>query len=139
MHLSHSFLSIPNNFDLLAARFITDRLIMSNPTQTEGIRVRPATLRDIDALATIMCEAMPMDRQWDYRYPQRKRFPEDHYGYTRLMMKSRLEDEVYTVDVATFPSLGLPEEDHVVAGLAISAVLQHGASAAPSTGETSLT
>lgn len=83
------------------------------------MRIRPATLRDVDSIATIMYEAMPLDPQWDYRFPRRKDFPQDNYGYTRLSMKTMVEDKSNIVDVVTFPSPGLPEEDEVPAALAV--------------------
>lgn len=75
-----------------------------------------------------------MDPQWDYRYPLRKKFPEDHYGYTRLLIKAILEDQDCNVDVVTFPSPGLAEGDEVPAGLAVTAVLRVETSA-PTAGE----
>lgn len=97
---------------------------MSIPLQAEGMHIRTATLRDVDALASIMCEAMPLDPQWDYRYSLRKKYPEDLYGYTRLMIKSRIEDDNNFIDVVTFPSPGIAKEDEVPAALAISTVLK---------------
>ncbi|KAK3486068.1 uncharacterized protein B0T23DRAFT_408131 [Neurospora hispaniola] len=34
---------------------------------------------------------MPLDPQWDYRFPLRKEFPEDHYKYTRMLFKYFLD------------------------------------------------
>ncbi|KAK3337965.1 hypothetical protein B0H65DRAFT_435339 [Neurospora tetraspora] len=34
---------------------------------------------------------MPLDPQWDYRFPLRKQFPEDHYKYTRMLFEYFLD------------------------------------------------
>ncbi|KAK3491889.1 hypothetical protein B0T13DRAFT_404157 [Neurospora crassa] len=34
---------------------------------------------------------MPLDPQWDYRFPLRKEFPEDHYKYTRMLFEYFLD------------------------------------------------
>lgn len=83
------------------------------------LHIRDALPGDVDALAAIIRYAMPMDPQWDYRFPLRKQYPEDNYGYTRLMMKSFLEAQGVVVKVVTFPAPGLPEEDEVPAALAV--------------------
>lgn len=108
---------------------------MSASLQAESMHIRPATVRDVDALASIVCEAMPLDPQWDYRYSLRKKYPEDLYAYTRLMIKSRIEDKNQFIDVATFPSPGLAEEDEVPAAMAMSTVLRGTDASSSSAGE----
>lgn len=84
------------------------------------LRIRAATPRDLDAMATIMYQAMPLDPQWDYRFPHRRQFPEDNYGCTRRMLQGMLEqDGVYYIQVATFPSPCLKEDEEVPAALAV--------------------
>lgn len=83
-------------------------------------RVRAATSHDLDAMATIMCQAMPQDPQWDYRFPLRKQFPEDNYESTRRMLQSMLYEYGVGIDVVTFPSPGfVKEEEEVPVGLAV--------------------
>lgn len=83
------------------------------------LRIRAALPCDVDALAAIIHYAMPLDPQWDYRFPLRKQYPQDNYGYTRHMMKSFLEAQGIVVNVVTFPAPGLPAEDEVPAALAV--------------------
>jgi hypothetical protein len=91
--------------------------LISAPGST--LRVRPAIPQDIDSMATIIYEAMPMDPQWDYRFPLRKKYPEDNYAYTRLMMKSMLEEDGVFTQVVTFPTPGLRVRDEVPAAVAV--------------------
>lgn len=92
---------------------------MAHITSQTSMRRRPATLQDVDSMATIVYEAMKSDPEWKYRYPARRFYPEDTYGYTRLMMRSILEDDSNVVDVVTFSSPGIPEEDELPAALAV--------------------
>ena len=62
---------------------------------------------------------MPMDPQWDYRFPLRKTYPEDNYAHTCLMMKSILEEEGIFTQVVTIPTPGLREEDEIPAAVAV--------------------
>jgi len=55
--------------------------------------MRRATVEDLDDLTDIMCSAMPMDPQWDYRFPRRQEFPEDNRSCTRKMMESLVNDD----------------------------------------------
>ena len=82
-------------------------------------RVRPAKPNDVDSLATIIYEAMPMDPQWDYRFPWRRTYPEDNYAHTCLMMKSIMEEDGVFTQVVTFPTPCLREEDEIPAAVAV--------------------
>lgn len=83
-------------------------------------RVRAAASHDLDAMATIICQAMPLDPQWDYRFPLRKQFPEDNYECTRRMLQSMLYEYGVYISVVTIPSPGcLKEEEEVPVGLAV--------------------
>jgi len=55
--------------------------------------MRKATKDDLDDLVDIMCAAMPMDPQWDYRFPKRRQFPEDNRRCTRKMMERLVNDD----------------------------------------------
>lgn len=70
-------------------------------------------------MATILYEAMPSDPQWNYRFPLRKRFPEDNYGCTRLMLKSMFEADGFYINVVTFPSPCLHEDEEIPAAVAV--------------------
>ena len=49
-----------------------------------NITLRPAKHTDIEAITQIGIAAFPFEPQWNYRYPHRTFFPEDHYTYTRM-------------------------------------------------------
>jgi len=49
------------------------------------IRVRTAGLADVENVLKVVMEAMPYDPQWNYRFPYRHLFPEDHYKYNRML------------------------------------------------------
>lgn len=45
----------------------------------------------MDAITNVILQAMPLDPQWDYRFPWRNEFPEDHYKYTRMLFEYFLD------------------------------------------------
>jgi hypothetical protein len=61
----------------------------SAPPATLGkanmVNIRWATPSDVDAVVDVVIQAMPYDPQWDYRFPYRKDFPDDHRKYTRML------------------------------------------------------
>ncbi|KAK4449886.1 hypothetical protein QBC34DRAFT_83963 [Podospora aff. communis PSN243] len=71
---------------------------------------------DVDPITKVILEAMPLDPQWDYRFPYRLRYPEDHYTYTRMLFEYFLDPEyddwvVVVVEDAFSPS----DETRIVA------------------------
>jgi hypothetical protein len=86
---------------------------------SQTIRLRTALPTEAEALARIMCAAMPMDPQWNYRFPRRLEFPEDHLEGTRQFMEGFLQDDNTHVNVITFPSPGVPEEEEIPQALAV--------------------
>ncbi|KAK4152151.1 hypothetical protein C8A00DRAFT_16515 [Chaetomidium leptoderma] len=42
---------------------------------------------DVEAVTNVIINTMPLDPQWDYRFPQRHQYPEDHYKYTRMLFE----------------------------------------------------
>jgi len=46
---------------------------------------------DVDAITDVIIQAMPLDPQWNYRFPWRNEFPEDHYRYTRMLLEFFLD------------------------------------------------
>ncbi|KAF2203001.1 hypothetical protein GQ43DRAFT_289251 [Delitschia confertaspora ATCC 74209] len=64
------------------------------PDCTRGsIVLRVATPSDLDALVNIALVAMPMDPQWDYRFPHRRSFPGDTLLFTRRRYREFLENK----------------------------------------------
>ena len=70
----------------------------------EVLALRKATTDDLDDLANIACAAFPKDPQWNYRFPHREEFPEDHWNCTRLMYKNLMEKEGNVINIVTVPS-----------------------------------
>jgi len=71
---------------------------------------------DADSVTAIIVAAMPLDPQWDYRFPYRLKYPEDHYNYTRMLFEYFLDP---TFDdwavIVVEDSLGPDDELKIVA------------------------
>jgi hypothetical protein len=61
--------------------------------KTPVIRLRQATLADLDAMVDIALTAMPMDPQWNWRFPYQSEYPEDTRLFTRWKYEEFLQDE----------------------------------------------
>ncbi|KXX81484.1 hypothetical protein MMYC01_201720, partial [Madurella mycetomatis] len=46
---------------------------------------------DIEAVTDAVIRTMPLDPQWDYRFPYRHQYPADHYKYTRMLFEYFLD------------------------------------------------
>jgi hypothetical protein len=55
--------------------------------------VRQAGLSDVDSITDIALAAMPMDPQWNWRFPLRQEFPMDNYTFTRIKYLEFLENK----------------------------------------------
>lgn len=78
-----------------------------------SIRIRPVERGDADleAIVDIVIQAFDYDPQWQWRYPYRKEYPEDHYYYTRTYYADYLDMTFAghnTIMLAEMPS----DEDH---------------------------
>jgi hypothetical protein len=62
---------------------------------------RTATRADLDDLADIACAAFPADPQWDYRFPLRKKYPDDTLKCTKEHYKSMLKENGVVINVIT--------------------------------------
>ncbi|KAK1783100.1 hypothetical protein QBC45DRAFT_154097 [Copromyces sp. CBS 386.78] len=58
---------------------------------TTAAMIRPGLPSDVDAITNVIIKTMPLDPQWDYRFPLRKQFPEDHFKYTRMLFEYFLD------------------------------------------------
>ena len=82
----------------------------------ETMTLRTASIEDLDFLADIACAAFPMDPQWGYRFPHRKRYPRDNWRCTREMYSKVLEDSsVITNVICLKHSADGKEKDHPIA------------------------
>ncbi|KAK3390098.1 hypothetical protein B0H63DRAFT_464781 [Podospora didyma] len=70
----------------------------ANMTATNMIREpRLGLPTDVDALTQVIIQTMPLDPQWNYRFPPalRQKYPDDHRKYTRMLFEYFL-DQSYT-------------------------------------------
>ncbi len=50
-----------------------------------AMAIRAAKLSDIEGVVEVALSAMPHDPQSNYRFPYRKKYPEEHLKYTKLL------------------------------------------------------
>jgi hypothetical protein len=58
-----------------------------------NMRVRIANQGDLDALVELYLAAMPDHVAWDYCYPYREMFPDDHVSHATLLFNDLLKPE----------------------------------------------
>jgi hypothetical protein len=81
------------------------------------LNIRQGSIDDLDALVDIALAAMPLDPQWNYRFPLRQKFPEDTRYHTSMRYREFLENDSrqWVVSVAeSFPA-GLRKGSKIVA------------------------
>lgn len=61
-------------------------------SSTNPIVLRAASILDLDVMVSIALAAMPLDPQWDYRFPHRRSYPEDTWLFTRRRYREFLEN-----------------------------------------------
>lgn len=49
---------------------------------------------DLDGVTDVIIKAMPDDPQWDYRFPKRCEFPDDHRKYTKMLLQHFLDPKL---------------------------------------------
>ncbi|KAF1978800.1 hypothetical protein BU23DRAFT_188644 [Bimuria novae-zelandiae CBS 107.79] len=70
-------------------------------SKTPSIVLRRGTLSDLDSILEIGLNAMPLDPQWDYRFPFRRVFSHDQRDATRKRYQEFLENaEQWSVSIA---------------------------------------
>jgi len=57
------------------------------------ITMRQASLADVDEMTRIALVAMPMDPQWNWRFPGQDQYPEDTFLHTRAKYQEFLENK----------------------------------------------
>lgn len=57
------------------------------------LTIRKASITDLEVMLDIGLTAMPMDPQWNWRFPHRLQFPEDTRRFTRQKYREFLEDK----------------------------------------------
>jgi hypothetical protein len=65
----------------------------------------------------VVLAAMPLDPQWNWRFPYRDQYPEDNYKYTKMLFEYFLDPEWddWTVMVIEAPSNEDPNVSKIVA------------------------
>lgn len=88
---NHSFL-LPNSPGLGAVSKTEPAPVhASAKNMSISIRAVQPGDADLDAIVEIVILAFAYDPQWNYRYPYREQYPEDHYKFTRIFYAEYLE------------------------------------------------
>jgi hypothetical protein len=66
---------------------------LATQTLASTLRVRKALITDLEVMLDIGLEAMPMDPQWNWRFPHSSQYPEDTRYFTRQKYREFLEDK----------------------------------------------
>ncbi len=82
------------------------------------IQPRLARSSDIDAVTNVFVSAMPLDPQWEYRFPLRGDYPEDHYKYSKMLINCFLEYDDWIL-VVTEDSREPGSEEKIVVAFAV--------------------
>ncbi|KAF7344603.1 putative gnat family protein [Mycena sanguinolenta] len=62
--------------------------------ERETVRIRQAELADIDGVTDLLIISMPEDREWwDYRFPYRREYPDDHRQLFRALVAAWISPE----------------------------------------------
>lgn len=86
-------------------------------SSTTKIRIREAEPADINAVTEIMLAAMPEDRDWwDYRFPYRDQYPDDHKRFLRLLVETWVSAEFADWIVLVAEALDDDDEDGEASG-----------------------
>ncbi|KAG4436840.1 hypothetical protein IFR05_007689 [Cadophora sp. M221] len=56
-----------------------------------SLEIRIATLEDLPDITELVINAFETGPEWDYRYPRRHEYPEDHFNCTREPFRQTLE------------------------------------------------
>jgi len=73
---------------------------------------------DIDAVTNVFVRAMPLDPQWEYRFPLRDVYPEDHYKYSKMLIERFLKDDDWSL-IVTEDSLEPGSGEKMVVAFAV--------------------
>lgn len=68
----------------------------------ESLHVRLATLKDLEDISSVARKAFPDDPEYDYRFPARKEYPDDHRTWITEEYREYLsQPEKYIVVIVT--------------------------------------
>ncbi|KAK0627476.1 hypothetical protein B0T14DRAFT_136459 [Immersiella caudata] len=74
---------------------------------------------DVDPITEVILKAMPLDPQWDYRFPYRLQYPEDHYHFTRMLFEHFLDPEFDDWVVMVVEDAFEPDEETKIAAFGV--------------------
>jgi hypothetical protein len=60
--------------------------------RSDMISIRRASRDDLDVIVDVIMAAMPMDPQWNWRFPRWREYPEDTRYFTTLKYDEFLQD-----------------------------------------------
>jgi hypothetical protein len=104
--------SMPNGALMLSLGALLSHCsyILRMPCETidgsaNSIIVKVATIDDLDDLTKIAQAGFPDDPEFDYRFPRRRKYPEDNWLWTRKEYEGYLnQPDKYAVLLATLPA-----------------------------------
>ncbi|KAI0099731.1 acyl-CoA N-acyltransferase [Nemania sp. FL0031] len=76
--------------------------------------LRPATPADVPRMVDIILTAMPHSLQWEYRFPYKKEFSEDHHKYTTMLYEQFVDSKnvdwnPYVIELTSDDDAGVVE------------------------------
>lgn len=60
--------------------------------RSDMISIRRASRRDLEVIVDVIMAAMPMDPQWNWRFPRWQEYPQDTKHFTMLKYDEFLQD-----------------------------------------------
>ncbi|KAK3688255.1 hypothetical protein B0T22DRAFT_511595 [Podospora appendiculata] len=86
------------------------------------MKPRPGLPSDVDAVTKVLIKTMPLDPQWNYRFPLRREYPEDHYKYHRMLIEYFLDPsyddwQVMVIEDSLDPTSSASEKSVVAFGV----------------------
>jgi hypothetical protein len=83
------------------------------------MHIRPATLADVDQVTDVFIESMPDDPCWNYRFPYRHEYPQDHREFHRDLIRRFISPEYADWAVMIVESSATPGEKSKVASFSV--------------------
>ena len=86
----------------------------------DNISLRVATAHDLDDIVRIVKTGFPDDPVWDYRFPYRNKYPEDHDYWTRKEYADYLSQvDKFAIVLAVLPKREKEKENNVTIAVAV--------------------
>jgi hypothetical protein len=90
--------------------------LFEQPSNSPAFSLRRATIDDLDSIVDIALATMPLDPQWNWRFPYRGEYPEDE----RLFTRNKFEEFLITKNRWVVMVVETPNKDGVVIPIALA-------------------